>query len=384
MWREVRELFPIHAECVYLNNAGVAPPSVRVLDALEAYHRTHARSGWRGVARAYGDTSSRIKEILGELLACPPSSLALTHNTSEGMNLIAQGLAWKPGDTILGLEREYPANVYPWWNLERKGVRHRRIPPTESADDVALLARHLDGSVRLVAVSAVDWCSGRSLDLAALEEVCRRAGVLLAVDVAQALGVVPLDRPKAGGMAMAGSAWKWLMGPIGLGVFYCPPDLLERLELVFVGTDTVVDAENYLDYRLQPKPDTSRFEFSTPNVNDWVYLLASLSLLREVGFASVRERIRSLTAQLREGLAQMGFRIRGPESSEGTSGIVSFWPEDLDARRVVAHLARQGIVTAERDGAVRASPHIYTSEEDIDRLLTALATLPGEGPTDEK
>ena len=102
MWEEIRELFPVRKHCTYLNNAGVVPPSLRVLDALGAYHRLHAEHGFMEVAIRFRDLGHRIKEILGRLLNCPATSIALTHNTSEGMNILAQGLSWSPGDTPIG------------------------------------------------------------------------------------------------------------------------------------------------------------------------------------------------------------------------------------------------------------------------------------------
>ena len=372
MWTEIRKLFPIHEHCTYLNNAGVAPPSTRVLASLEDYHRNHALNGFHKAALRYKDTGSEIKEILAGFLSCPPSCIALTHNTSEGMNIVAQGFPWKEGDRVLGLDLEYPANVYPWWNLERRGVRHLRLKPTHSAQDVAALKNSIDDRVRMVAVSAVDWCSGFALDLGDLGDFCRERDVLLIVDMAQALGVVPLHPEATGIAAMAGSGWKWLMGPVGLGIFYCHPTLLERLELVYVGTNTVVDAHAYLDYRFEAKPDASRFEFSTSNVNDWVYLLAALRLLREIGLEKIRERILSLNAYLRDGLLNRGLHVRGSVKEAEQSGILSFWREDLDATEEVRRLASRDIFVAARNGAIRVSPHIYNNEEDMDRLLKSL------------
>lgn len=372
MWDEIRELFPIHEHCTYLNNAGVAPPSLRVLEAVSAYHRAHALYGFQGAASRYKDTGTKIKEILAGLLRSSPSRLALIRNTSEGMNIVAQGFPWTRGDCVLGLDREYPANVYPWWNLEKKGVRHLRLKPTHSVQDLSDLKRNIDSNVRMVAVSAVDWCSGYVLDLHDLGDRCRLKGAVLVVDIAQALGVVPLNPETAGVAAMAGSGWKWLMGPVGVGVFYCHPGLMEKLDLVYVGTDTVVESHRHLDYRFEPKPDASRFEFSTPNVNDWVYLLASLELLREIGFEEVRRRIRHLTSCLRAGLARKGLHVRGSEDEAEQSGIVSFWREDLDSIQETRRLASEGIVVAARDGAIRVSPHIFNNEQDIDRLLKAL------------
>jgi selenocysteine lyase/cysteine desulfurase len=372
MWNEIRELFPIHKQCVYLNNAGVTPPSIRVVQALESFHRLHASHGWPKAGRVAAEAGARSKAILAELLRCPASSIALLHNTSEGMNVVAQGLRWNPGEAVLGMDREYPANVYPWWNLESRGVRFVRIEPSHSEEDLAGLERALSEDVRVVAISCVNWLSGWVMDLRALGEVCRRRGVLLVVDAAQALGVVPLDPQAAGIAALAASAWKWLLGPVGLGVFYCSPELLPRLDPVFAGTDTVVEADRYLPYKFVAKPDASRFEFSTPNLNDWVYLRASLELLREIGFERVRERILYLCGLLHEGLARQGYLIRGSSRAGPQSGIVSFGRDGFDAESAVRRLAAHQIIVRERDGMLRVSPHIYNNEEDLQRLIQAL------------
>ncbi|MEW6443340.1 MAG: aminotransferase class V-fold PLP-dependent enzyme [bacterium] len=372
MWAEIRKLFPICERCVYLNNAGVCPPSLRVLEALEAHHRNHALHGWGKVRAEIAGTEVRIKEILAGLLGCKPSSIALVHNTSEGMSIVAQGLSWRPGDVVVGLDREYPANVYPWVNLQAKGVRHVRLRPTHSNEDIVLLESSLDPSVKVVAVSAVDWCTGHVYDLARLGEACRERGIWLVADVAQAMGTVPVDAASTHAAALAGSAWKGLTGPLGVGVFYCSDPLLERLSLSFVGTDTVVHPQSYLDYRFTPKPDASRFQFSTPNVNDWVHLRAALELLNQIGFEKVRGRILELTSILQQGLERKGYAVAGSTRPAERSGILSFRREGLDARRKAAELAGRGIVVVERDGFVRVSPHVYNNEEDMDRLLRAL------------
>ncbi len=371
MWDEIRNLFPIHKHCVYLNNAGVAPPSVRVLEALESFHGEHARFGWKQTGARHRDVGPRIKAILSDLIRCPPERIALTHNTSEGMSIIAQGLSWQPGDGILGLDEEYPANVYPWMNLESRGVRFIRVKPTHTEEDAQRLIEKIDHRIRLVSVSRVDWCTGAVLDLAALGRACRDSGTLLVADMAQALGIVELDPERMGIAAMAGSAWKWLMGPVGLGIFTCSENFMNQIELSFVGTDTV-RTKSLLDYDFTPKGDASRFEFSTANYNDWVYFLASLELLREIGFQAVRERILFLKSYLRDGLSRKGYEIRGAQPAREESGIIAFMPKGRSAHAEAARLASESIIVMERSGAVRISPHIYNNEEDLDRLLHCL------------
>ena len=234
MWDDVRELFPVHRNCVYLNNAGVSPPSLRVLEALQTYHSCHAQHGAMVLRDRYGSTARRIKGLLSTLLQCDAGRLALTHNTSEGMSILAQGLDWEPGDKVLGLGSEYPANVYPWRNLEHRGVVYEQVGTTGDGNDLARLEQNVTDQVRLVTVSAVNWCTGTVPDLERLGRACAESGAMLVVDTAQALGVVRVEPDRIGASAMAGSAWKWLMGPMGVGIFYCTPSVLNRVNLVFV------------------------------------------------------------------------------------------------------------------------------------------------------
>ncbi len=147
---------------------------------------------------------------------------------------------------------------------------------------------------------------------------------------------------------------------------------MAQLDLAFVGTSTVVNARDYLNYDFTPRPDASRFEFSTPNFNDWVYFLEALTLLNEIGFSAVRERILYLAAYLKDGLRARGFQVRGSDRTEEQSGIVALTRKGFDAEGEAARLGKENIVVAARDGALRASPHIFNNEADLDRLLQAL------------
>jgi selenocysteine lyase/cysteine desulfurase len=213
------------------------------------------------------------------------------------------------------------------------------------------------------------------LPLNRVGQLCRARGITFVVDGAQGVGHQRLDLREAAVDFMAFSAWKWLMGPLGLGVFYVAREKLETLKPVFWATGSVVDDETYLPYRAELKPDADRFIISTPNFGDWVYFLAALEFLKIVGFERARERIWELNAHLAQGLRQKGFSVLWDQFAEYPTGITVCSKPGLDAPRAVQQLKAQGVIAAERLGCLRLAPHIYNSLEQLDRVVEMAGRL---------
>jgi selenocysteine lyase/cysteine desulfurase len=317
-----------------------------------------------------------IQRRLESLLGARPGEIALIHHTSEGMNLISHGLPLDAGDEILLLENEYPSNVYPWEHWSEKGVRLRAAPMAD--DPRAFLdgfRRSLGPRTRAVAMSAVHWCTGMPLPLDELGALCAERGAAFIVDGSQGAGLVDIDVKRAGIRYMAFSAWKWLLGPLGLGVLYVDADHLESLRPVFKGTESVPGDQDYLPYKHVWKPTADRFSLSTGSMTDWVYFDASLAYLESLGFARVRERIRALARRLADGLRDAGYRIHADAYPDAATGIVCAARPGQDAGAAVKALKSRGIIAAARLGRIRLSPHVYLSEAQIDAAVAALASL---------
>ncbi|MCX7999056.1 MAG: aminotransferase class V-fold PLP-dependent enzyme, partial [Leptospiraceae bacterium] len=188
---------------------------------------------------------------------------------------------------------------------------------------------------------------------------------------AQGVGNIPID---VNGMRidfMAFSGWKWLLGPLGIGALYISREKLQELKHVFKGTDSVINSEEYLPYKNDLKSGADRYEFSTANFNDWVYWKASLKMLKEIGWLNVMQQIYKLNHLLANSLRPLGFHLSTDEFQE-SSGILTAWHEKKPSSEIVRQLKKQGIITANRLGRVRFSPHIYISEEQIQRAREVL------------
>ncbi len=374
-WQHVYDAFPVNRELIWLNNCGTTPAGAHVVAAVQRFLEGYSRRGILTDAGNYAEFGHRIKTILGKLLGCRERELALIHNTAEGMNFLSRGIALFPGDEIVLLENEYPSNVYPWRHWAQKGVSLVHAPMAQTPEMfLEKLAVRLNARTRVVAVSAVHWCTGMPLPIAAIGRLCRERDILLIVDGAQGVGMQPMDVAATGISAMAFSAWKWLMGPLGLGVLYLPEENLEKFQPVFQGTESVVNDQQYLPYKTQLKPTADRFTFSTAGLVDWAYFSAALSFLEDIGFDAVRSRIYALSDFATQRLMASGLKVVSTDFATHPTGIVVCEKPGVAAAVLVERLGRAGIVATERLGRVRLSPHIYNSFDQIDRAVEVLST----------
>jgi selenocysteine lyase/cysteine desulfurase len=372
-WSTIYKAYPVNKEMIWLNNCGTTPAGKHIIEALSQFMEGYALKGIITEIASYSKVQNNIKKILCDLLNCSLDELALIHNTAEGMNFISHGLKLSAEDEVILLENEYPSNIYPWRHLEKKGVKLLTAPMERSPETfLKALKRLITAKTRAISLSAVHWCTGMPLPLEQVGKLCKENSIDFVVDGAQGVGMQPLDIRTANIDYMAFSAWKWLLGPLGLGVLFISKEKLNNLDPVFIGTDSVVRPNEYLPYKSELKPSADRFTFSTASFNDWVYLEAALKFLKAIGFSGVRERIFELSAQLSKGLTKIGFNVFSDQFPDYPTGIIVCEKPGVGSDVIMTHLKKNKIVAAERLGRVRFSPHVYISPEQIDEAVRVL------------
>jgi len=372
-WNSIYKAYPVNKEMIWLNNCGVVPAGKYIVEVLSRFMEGYAREGILTEVANYPKGKENIKGILSDLLNCSPDELCLIHNTAEGMNFISHGLNLSSKDEVILLENEYPSNVYPWRHLEKRGVKIVTTPMEKTPESFLEALKNLvTEKTRVISLSAVHWCTGMPLPLDQIGVLCKEKNIDFVIDGAQGVGMQPMDLKKANISYMAFSAWKWLMGPMGLGVLYVSKEKLDVLEPVFIGTESVVQAREYLPYKSKLKPTADRFTFSTANFNDWVYFEAALEFLQDIGFFAVRERIFELSAYLSRKLTRIGFKVLSDQFPDYPTGIVVCEKPGVRADKIVEHLKKNNIIVAERLGRVRFSPHVYISPEQLDEVIQVL------------
>ncbi|NIR33419.1 MAG: aminotransferase class V-fold PLP-dependent enzyme [Desulfuromonadales bacterium] len=219
-------------------------------------------------------------------------------------------------------------------------------------------------------VSSVDYATGFAVDMAALGALCREKGLVFGVDAIQGLGVLPLDVKACGVHFLAAGGHKWLMGPMGTGLFYLDRQVNDLFAPPLVGWRSVDDEEDFaLHFRL--KEDARRFENGTLNMAGIYGLGAALDLLLEVGVERIRRQVFGLIDRLAEELTARGLTIESSPAEGERSGILVFEAPG-DPERCFRHLLRSGVMLSLRQSRLRLAPHFYNDAADIDAFLGAL------------
>ncbi|HEY9072134.1 MAG TPA: aminotransferase class V-fold PLP-dependent enzyme [Candidatus Ozemobacteraceae bacterium] len=373
-------LFPVTDKWIYLNHAAIGPLPRYVREAAERYLEAVSTDGEKHWEHT-GPVADELRGMLASALHMPREGIALTRNVSEGMSILASGLDWKAGDNVVLPSVEFPANVYPWMNLEHLGVDLRRVEPVDGRIGVESIVNAIDSRTRVVSISSVQFFSGFVANLPALSAECRRRGVLLCVDCIQHLGALPLDLAAAGVDFLAGGGHKWLMAGEGIGFVACRPELAERLRPALIGWQGVRQWEDFFDQRLDFKPGALRFETGTLSAFGIHALHASLRGLASYGFERVAELVRENSRLVRRGALHRGFELALPDaelaSPAGTSGITSFRIEGVSAADLAARLKEAGVQVSARQGFLRVSPHFYNTPDEIEEFFTRLDTIIG-------
>lgn len=375
-WEKIQSDFPINDHLIWLNNCGTTPLANPVRRTVDRWLDEYQQRGTAAEGFSYPGIKASIYHRLESLLGARSGELALVHHTAEGMNFISHGLSLDPGDEILLLENEYPSNVYPWEHWREKGIHLRTVPMSSDPESFAAsFAQAAGPRTRAASLSAVHWCTGMPLPLEAIGRICAERGISWVVDGSQGVGLLDLDVHACGIHYMAFSAWKWLLGPLGLGVLFVSRQHLEALDPIFKGTESVPQDDQYLPYKHAWKPGADRFSISTGSMTEWVYFDASLGYLEGIGFARVRDRIRSLAKRLSDRLREAGYRIHSDAFPGRETGIVAVSRPGLDSAGAVRSLKDRGIIAVERLGRIRLAPHIYNSESQLDKVAGIMAAL---------
>ncbi|WP_313305641.1 aminotransferase class V-fold PLP-dependent enzyme [Stutzerimonas balearica] len=374
---ELENEFPQAPGLRYLNHAAVAPWPRRASSAVSQFAEQNATLGARDYPQ-WLKIENRLRERLARLLNTPTSTdVALVKNTSEALSFVAFGLDWRAGDQIVISDEEFPSNRVVWEALQPQGVEVIQVS-LAGADPEADLLAACTPRTRLLAISAVQYASGIRLDLDRLGHGCEQRGVLLCIDAIQQLGALPFDVQQSRCAFAMADGHKWMLGPEGLGVFYCRSDLRPQLKLHEYGWHMLEHAGDYDRSDWQPARSARRFECGSPNMLGAVALEASLSLLEEVGMHQVAASLNERMEWLRAGLRQLpGIELLSPAQPERSAGIVTFRLAGSANQALFEQLKAEQVVCALRGGGIRLSPHFYTPAEVIEETLALLRSLAG-------
>jgi selenocysteine lyase/cysteine desulfurase len=315
-----------------------------------------------------------IRKTCARLINAETDEIAFVKSTAHGLSIVAEGLDWKTGDNLLIYEKEFPSNIFPWLNLRRKGVEVKVIPSRDGRIVIEDIERLIDSKTRLLSLSSVQFSNGFRVDLKRVGELCKKSNVLLCVDAIQSLGVIPMDVMAFHIDFLSADAHKWLLGPEGIGIFYCRRELAERLDPPLIGWKSVQNEFDFDHPAFCLKTDAQRFEEGSMNLMGIFGAGAAIELLFEVGINDVEGRVLGLGDVIIQEAEKRGYPILTPKVQAARGGNITF-SGNFDPTRMRDALREQGIMVNVRGGGLRVSPHFYNTEEELRAFFTALDRL---------
>jgi selenocysteine lyase/cysteine desulfurase len=330
--------------------------------------------GWdeRGAPWDYWvERAETARATFARLVNGAPDEVAVTTSLSAGVSALASAVDFRARPRVVISDFEFPTIGQIWHAQELRGaeVVHVRADgpeiPLERFDEA------IDERTAVVSVTAVCYRNGARLPVEEIARIAHERGALVVLDAYQAVGTYPLDVRGLGVDVLAAGVLKYLLGSAGLAFLWCRAGLAETLVPTQTGwfADEDIFRMDLSDY--SPSSTARRFESGTPPVPAIYGGVAGMELMEEIGIAETREHVTGLNERLIAGVDELGGVIATPRAPERRGALVCV--RSTDAPALVSALAGDRIVTSERDGNLRISPHAYNTEEDVDAVLASLA-----------
>lgn len=372
---DIKNEFNLDDDIIYLNHAAVAPWPVRTEKAVNAFCRENVSIGSKKYAN-WLKAEARLKQQLKQLInAESVDEIALVKNTSEALSFVAYGLEWQAGDNIVTSDEEFPSNMIPWESLRDKGVKVKKTKLKNTPDPTDALIQQIDASTRLLTISSTQYASGIRIDLERLGEACKQQGVLYCIDAIQSIGAFEFDVQKYQADFVMADGHKWMLGPEGLGVFYCRKESIEKLKLTQFGWHMVEDMGNYDATTWAKAKIARRFECGSPNMLSIHAFSASISLLLEMGMTEVSRLVIERSDYVIKKVNDHPSLELVTQANANGNNIVVFKPKNDITDELYNHLTKHNVICVKRGGGIRFSPHFYTPLERIDRAFELISSF---------
>ncbi|MDA7920355.1 aminotransferase class V-fold PLP-dependent enzyme [Verrucomicrobiales bacterium] len=373
-----RESFPACRDRIFMAHAAVTAIPQVAISAMDEFNRASA-TGELDYSKVLLDDMDEVRVSAARLIQSSPDEIALLGPTSLGLSLVANGISWNEGDEIITYLDDYPANVYPWKFLERKGVKVVYLQPTEiGAITPELVEAAMTPNTRLLALASNNFLSGFRLDVEAIGALARKYGALFCLDAIQTCGAFETLAKDVD--FLSADSHKWMLGPMTAGIVYVDKNRFEELEPSLLGAWNVKSPNFIAQDAVEFEPGGRRYEPGVLNSQGLVGMKASLDMLTNLGIPRVESRLLELKSAICEGLEAMNYKVISPQSGPNASGITSFTsldnPKGIESLFPV--LLEKNIVLSfrhDRDGVpyLRFSPHFYNTHSEIEAVLEGIS-----------
>lgn len=378
---------------IYLDNAATTPTPQPVIDAMLEYFHEYGANIGRGLHRATRRATEAFeatREKLARVINAKPEEIVYTKNTTEAINIVAQGLKLSSGEKVVATVLEHHSNLLPWQRLRERGVELELVRASrECLLDPADIEAAIDKKTRLVAMTHVSNAIGTIQPVKEVGKIAREHDALFFIDSAQAVGHMPVDVHSLKCDFLAAPGHKGLLGPQGTGFLYVHKDRFDELEPLILGGGVIEQVEED-KYKLVEPPQA--FDAGTPNIPGIIGLGRACEYVLDIGIERIAERERKLTEQMMKIADIEHVQVYGPRDMGQRGGVVSFNVSGLghhDVASMLDELAQVAVRSGHHcaqptmrhlgvDGTVRASVHYYNLEQEVEKFLSTLEQIARE------
>jgi len=369
-WAAFRALFPTLRHKAYLASGSYGLLGAPVEAAIRRYMEDRLEKGadWGGwVARA-----EAVRDGMAALLNAGADEIAVTASASAGINSLASALDFAgPRNKVVVSNFEFPTGAQIWHAQERRGAVVEHVPEgPDGGVPLAHFERAIDERTKLVQVTHVCYRNGQRLDVAGVARIARERGALVLLDCFQSVGALEVDVKALGVDFAVGGMLKYLLGTAGIGFLYADRRRIAEMVPTVGGWFAQADTNAMDIFANDPSPTAARFQAGTPPVMNCYAAEAGVGLIRAVGVAAIEARIRDLTGEAMDRLAEAGCKLATPREDARRGPQVAI--RSTDAAALTERLAERGVIASWRDGNVRAMFHAYNDVSDIGALVEGL------------
>lgn len=363
----------------YLDAAGQGPlplKSVRAAQAaLEQKKLPH-----RIPDTEYFGLPDRIRGLLARLLKGDADEFAITSGASAGMTVVASNVDWKPDDEVLIGRGEFPAHFSTFMPLADAGrLRVKIITPRDRFLRASDYIEKFTPQTRLVSVSLVRFDDGSLIDAERLAQACRKANVMLLLDMSQCACAIPIDLRALNADFAVSSGYKWLLSPYGTGFFWANKNSMKKLSPGPVYWKALEGARNFHSLnmtKIAAVPGASRWDApETAAFTNLAAMQASLEFIESVGIEAIAEHNKRLIAQLGERLPRDACVLASPSAPENRGSYICVAARKPErTKEFYERLRSAQVIVSLREGSLRIAPYLYNTERDIAKLISILST----------
>lgn len=314
------------------------------------------------------ENAEKTREKFGKLIRAKGEEIAYVMNTSQAINIAVNGIDFKKGDNVIANRLDFPSIYLPWLILKNKGVEIKCVNIEDNRIPVENIEKLIDEHTKAFAISSVQFKTGFKCDLEKIGKICKEKGIYFIVDAIQSLGVIEMEVKKYNIDMLATSCYKWLLGPDGIGFFYCDKDIQDEIASTNIGWMSTIDPWSF-PTEIDLHPSAKKFESGTL---PWPLIYSADSILEffhEITVKKIQSHVFVLLDHLIEELQKLNVKIVSPLNRNERSGILTF---DVKNRDKLAEIYQNNKVRISVRDGIRVSPHIYNAIEDIDRLVSIL------------